>query len=48
MYRVYDDRTGETLFESESKIESYVYMTNNYDENHKDFAHVWLGEVENK
>ncbi|QPA31351.1 hypothetical protein [Thermaerobacillus caldiproteolyticus] len=43
-YRVYDERTNETLFESDSKFECYKYLYQNFDESDEDFPHVWLEE----
>lgn len=40
--RVYDDRTNETLFESEDSFECAAFVHLNYDENDDDFAHVWI------
>lgn len=44
-FRIYDDRTNETLFESEDKWEATMFLADNYDEEHKDFPHVWLEEI---
>lgn len=44
-YRVYDDRTNETLFESEDRGECYKFLHSHYDEDSKDFEHMWLQEV---
>lgn len=44
-FRVYDDRTNETVFESDDKWEATMFLADNYGEEHEDFAHVWLEEV---
>ena len=44
-YRVYDDRTNETIFETTDKFEAMEFMAVNYDENHPDFEHVWLEKI---
>lgn len=44
-YRIFDDRTNETILESEDKFELMVYLSENYDEDHPDFEHVWIEEV---
>lgn len=45
MNRVYDDRTNETLFESEDSFECMAFMNHNYEEDDEDFAHIWIEKV---
>ena len=40
-YRVYDDRTNETLFTGEHH-EAIQFISSNFDEEHENFEHVWL------
>jgi len=44
-FRVFDDRTNETIFESEDQWEAMMYLADNYDEYHEDFLHVWIEEA---
>lgn len=46
--RVYDDRTDETLFESDEPAECFVFIMENYDEDDDDFPHVWIESFEMK
>lgn len=45
MYRVYDDRTNETLFENEDSFECVGFINDNFDESDDDFAHIWIEKV---
>ncbi|MCY7919538.1 hypothetical protein [Bacillus vallismortis] len=45
MYRVYDDSTDETLFEDKDKIDCFVFIKSNYDENDDDFDHIFLESI---
>ena len=47
MMRVYDDRTNENLFEG-SNLGCIQYMRDNFDEDHKDFPHIWVGKLEER
>lgn len=46
-FRVYDDRTNETLLESEDYFDCIAYIIDNfdYDEEHKDFPHAFFKHV---
>lgn len=45
MYRVFDDRTNETLFKSKDSFDCVGFINSNFDENDDDFAHVWVEKV---
>lgn len=45
MCRVYDDRSNESLFESEKVLDCAIYMNESYDEDSEDFSHIWLDEI---
>ena len=46
MYRVYDKRTGETLFEAGNNIDCALWMGKHIGVESEDFQHVWLEKVE--
>jgi hypothetical protein len=46
LIRVYDDRTNETLFESEDGFDCVDFIHKNYDENHEDWGHIWIQSSE--
>lgn len=41
MFEVYDDRTGEVVFQSHDLNACVAYL-DNIDEDSEDFAHLWL------
>jgi hypothetical protein len=43
-HRVYDDRTNETLFSSEDKLECMMFICLNIEEDSDDFEHIWIGD----
>jgi hypothetical protein len=45
-YRVYDDRTNETLFESYDRLDCVLFIEFNFDEGDGDWEHIWIGEKE--
>lgn len=47
MPRVYDDRTGETLFRG-TNAECVCFILAHFDENDDDYEHIWIGEDEPK
>jgi hypothetical protein len=46
MYRVYDDRTNETLFESEESFECVFFINSNFSEDDRDWEHIWIEKVD--
>lgn len=44
-HRVYDDRTNETLFESEDSMDCVQYIHANFEENDSDWEHIWIGKA---
>ena len=46
MYRVFDERFKiRTIFQGNA-LECSVFLTEEYDEEHPDFEHVWMEKVE--
>lgn len=45
MYRVYNDKTNETLFSSEDDLDCLNYITQNYNIEHEDFWDIWMEEI---
>ncbi|MED4883134.1 hypothetical protein [Bacillus smithii] len=45
MKRVYDSRTGETLFEGEV-FECIRFINENFHEEDNDFFHIWIEDME--
>lgn len=45
MYRVYDDRTNETLYENHENEQCAIWLTNNIDFDSEDFYHIWIERV---
>lgn len=46
MFKVYDERTNETLFTSEDKLMCASFIAKTYDESGDDFEHMYIGKVE--
>ena len=44
-FRVYDDRSNKTIYESEHKWQAIMFLEANYDAYHDDFKHVRLEEI---
>lgn len=44
MYRVYDERTNETLFTSDYKLTCASFIFETYDENDDDFEYICIGK----
>lgn len=44
-FRVYDDRTGKTIFESKDKWQAMEFLFSNFNEDHPDFNHVWIEDI---
>lgn len=45
MFRVYDERTNETLYTNEDKLMCASFIAMTYDESGDDFEHMSIGEV---
>lgn len=46
MFRVYDERTNETLFKHMDNIECIVFVANNFDEGDEDFEYIWVEKIQ--
>lgn len=44
-YRVFDDRTNETLFTAFDRIDCALFIEMHYDENTEDYKHLWVGKI---
>ncbi len=47
-HRVYDDRTGETLFAACSPFECAKWIDEHVTENHESFEHVWIEPIKGR
>jgi hypothetical protein len=45
MYRVFDNRTNETLFESTESIDCVGFINSNYDEGDDDFEYIFVEKI---
>lgn len=45
LFRVYDDRTNETLYTDEFTGQCEQYIEVNYDECSEDWYHIWIEQV---
>lgn len=45
MYRVYDDRTDETLFRGRESIDCVGYINSNFNDSDDDFEHIWIEKI---
>ncbi len=45
MYRVYDRRTDETLYEANNNIDCALWMGENVNIDSDDFDHIWLERI---
>lgn len=43
-YRVFDDRTNETLFESDDNIKCALFIGTRFDDEDDSYEHVWIEE----
>jgi hypothetical protein len=43
-YKVFDDRDGEIIFQSDDRTDCVLFINQNYDENSNDFSHILIGE----
>ncbi|MCP9020121.1 hypothetical protein KEM64_09885 [Bacillus velezensis] len=44
-YRVYDERTNETVFQSGDNAECVGFILGHYDEAHEDYEHIFIDRV---
>ncbi|MFH6684937.1 hypothetical protein RI119_18960 [Bacillus amyloliquefaciens] len=44
-YRVYDERTNETIFQSGDNAECVIFILRYYDEAHEDYEHIFIDRV---
>lgn len=47
-YRVYDERTNETIFQSGDNAECVRFILRHYDESHKDSEHIFIDPINEK
>ncbi|MCY9153676.1 hypothetical protein [Bacillus haynesii] len=48
MFRVFDKRTDETIFEAYESMDCHAFIKFNYDESDDDWEHIFIEEIKQR